>query len=100
MSLSSDFTQTGVGSAPPPPLIGALLRVPWETVRDRMLTGLHDRGFNDLSTTLQAQQNWRVIRAQLTSAQVQALRRSVQAMKALGGGWPVQAYAAQTRTAK
>jgi outer membrane protein, multidrug efflux system len=55
----------------------------------------YDRGFNDLSTTLQAQQNWRVIRAQLTSAQVQALRRSVQAMKALGGGWPAQAYAAK-----
>lgn len=55
----------------------------------------YDRGFNDLATTLQAQQNWRVIRAQLTAAQVQALRRSVQAMKALGGGWPVQAYAAK-----
>jgi DNA-binding MarR family transcriptional regulator len=48
MSLSSDFTQPEVASAPPPPLIGALLRVPWETVRDRMLAGLHDRGFNDL----------------------------------------------------
>ena len=32
----------------PPPLIGALLRVPWETVRERMLAGLHDRGFTDL----------------------------------------------------
>jgi outer membrane protein TolC len=50
----------------------------------------YERGFNDLSTTLQAQQNWRVIRAQLTAAQVQALRRSVQAMKALGGGWPAR----------
>jgi DNA-binding MarR family transcriptional regulator len=35
-------------AAPPPPLIGALLRVPWETVRERMLAGLHDRGFTDL----------------------------------------------------
>lgn len=33
---------------PPPPLIGALLRVPWETVRERMLAGLHDRGYTDL----------------------------------------------------
>lgn len=33
---------------PPPPLIGALLRMPWETVRQRMLTGLHARGFDDL----------------------------------------------------
>jgi DNA-binding MarR family transcriptional regulator len=32
----------------PPPLIGALLRVPWETVRQRMLAGLHHRGFTDL----------------------------------------------------
>jgi DNA-binding MarR family transcriptional regulator len=47
MSLSSGFTHGDVG-APPPPLIGALLRVPWETVRERMLAGLHDRGFHDL----------------------------------------------------
>jgi DNA-binding MarR family transcriptional regulator len=49
MSLSSDFTQLDTEtSAPPPPLIGALLRVPFETVRDRMLAGLHERGFTDL----------------------------------------------------
>ena len=48
MSLSSGFTQPDVGSTSPPPLIGALLRVPWETVRDRMVAGLHDRGFTDL----------------------------------------------------
>src|SRR6201993_1356771 len=47
MTLSSGFTQPDVGP-PPPPLIGALLRVPWETVRQRMLAGLHDRGFTDL----------------------------------------------------
>jgi DNA-binding MarR family transcriptional regulator len=68
--LSSDFTQPGaaatqLGAAatqpgaaatqpgaaavvPPPPLIGALLRMPFETVRERMLDGLHERGFNDL----------------------------------------------------
>src|SRR3954452_14414499 len=34
----------------PPPLIGALLRVPWEVVRERMLSGLHTRGFTDLTT--------------------------------------------------
>jgi DNA-binding MarR family transcriptional regulator len=58
MPLSSGFTESGTGStfafltdpqaAPPPPLIGALLRVPWETVRGRMLAGVHDRGFTDL----------------------------------------------------
>lgn len=35
--------------ASPPPLIGALLRVPWEVVRERMLSGLHARGFTDLT---------------------------------------------------
>ena len=35
--------------AAPPPLIGALLRMPFETVRDRMLAGLHERGYTDLS---------------------------------------------------
>jgi DNA-binding MarR family transcriptional regulator len=50
MSLSSDFTdRRGTDTtALPPPLIGALLRIPFETVRDRMLTGLHQRGYTDL----------------------------------------------------
>ena len=48
MSLSSDFTQRDPAASTPPPLIGALLRVPFETVRDRMLAGLHERGFTDL----------------------------------------------------
>jgi DNA-binding MarR family transcriptional regulator len=33
---------------PGPPLIGALLRAPWEVVRERMLAGLHARGFTDV----------------------------------------------------
>jgi DNA-binding MarR family transcriptional regulator len=32
-----------------PPLIGALLRIPWETVRRRMLEGLRERGFTDIN---------------------------------------------------
>jgi DNA-binding MarR family transcriptional regulator len=49
MALSSDFTQARAEAAtPPPPLIGALLRMPFETVRDRMLAGLHERGYTDL----------------------------------------------------
>lgn len=48
MSLSSGFTETGLSVGVPPPLIGALLRVPFESVRDRMLAGLHERGFTDL----------------------------------------------------
>jgi len=44
--LSSDFTQLFPDA--PPVLIGALLRIPFETVRDRMLAGLHERGYTDL----------------------------------------------------
>src|SRR5436190_21769991 len=47
--LSSDLTVVDANSAtPPPPLIGALLRMPFEVVRERMLAGLHERGFTDL----------------------------------------------------
>jgi DNA-binding MarR family transcriptional regulator len=46
---SSDFTSSGSGDpAVGPPLIGALLRMPWEIVRQRMLERLHARGFDDL----------------------------------------------------
>ena len=48
MGLSSGFTQADGETSARPPLIGALLRVPFETVRDRMLSGLHERGFTDL----------------------------------------------------
>lgn len=50
-------------------------------------------GIDDLTTVLTAERNWRSARTALTGAEVQALRRSVQAFKALGGGWtppPVQ----------
>jgi DNA-binding MarR family transcriptional regulator len=47
--LSSDLTTTEFDpNAPGPPLIGALLRTGFETVRDRMLAGLHQRGYDDL----------------------------------------------------
>jgi len=42
-SLSSDFTTSVFG----PPLIGALLRRPWEAVQRHMLECLHTRGFAD-----------------------------------------------------
>jgi DNA-binding MarR family transcriptional regulator len=48
MSLSSGFTKSEAEASAPPPLIGALLRIPFEVVRDRMLAGLHERGFTDL----------------------------------------------------
>jgi len=43
---SSDFTKTEIRVGPP--LIGALLRLPWEAVQRHMLERLHERGFDDL----------------------------------------------------
>src|SRR6266568_4186685 len=43
--LSSDFTN--VERPFGPPLIGALLRMPWEAVQQHMLERLHERGFSD-----------------------------------------------------
>ena len=45
---SSDFTTAATaGQSAPPPLIGALLRLPWEAVQRHMLERLHERGFAD-----------------------------------------------------
>ncbi|WP_293382274.1 efflux transporter outer membrane subunit [Phenylobacterium sp.] len=52
----------------------------------------YDRGLNDLQTALSAEQSWRSTRSQLTAAQVQAARRTVQVYKALGGGWPAERF--------
>ena len=47
-SLSSDFTKAATGQQPfGPPLIGALLRIPWEAVQRHMLERLHEGGFGD-----------------------------------------------------
>src|SRR5215471_12134226 len=46
---SSDFTKHSGETEPfGPPLIGALLRMPWEVVQRRMLERLHEHGFDDL----------------------------------------------------
>src|SRR5437867_5614415 len=48
-SSSSHFTNTpGEDGAFGPPLIGALLRMPWEAVQRHTLARLHERGFADL----------------------------------------------------
>jgi len=48
-NLSSPFTNSAAAEqAFGPPLIGALLRIPWEAVQRRMLERLHERGFDDL----------------------------------------------------
>lgn len=48
----------------------------------------YERGLNDLETALSAETSWRATRAELTSAQVEAVRQAVTAFKAIGGGWP------------
>ncbi|SRR6266511_980987 len=46
---SNHFTKAVVAGQPfGPPLIGALLRIPWEAVQRHMLERLHERGFDDL----------------------------------------------------
>src|SRR5438552_13781936 len=46
---SSPFTNSPAAQQPfGPPLIGALLRIPWEAVQRHMLERLHERGFDDL----------------------------------------------------
>jgi DNA-binding MarR family transcriptional regulator len=46
--LSSRFTKSPAAGRPfGPPLIGALLRIPWEAVRRHMLQRLHEQGFDD-----------------------------------------------------
>ncbi len=45
---SSAFTSVAEGKPFGPPLIGALLREPWETVQRHMLQRLRERGFDDL----------------------------------------------------
>src|SRR5438552_6869662 len=48
MNPSSSFTNSTAGLPFGPPLIGALLRIPWEAVQQQMLERLHERGFDDL----------------------------------------------------
>jgi multidrug efflux system outer membrane protein len=64
----------------------AQARSAYDAARQRYAAGL-----DDLTSALGAERTWRGARSALTSAQVQALRRSVQAFKALGGGWSADA---------
>ena len=50
---SSRFTTASANGSEPlgPPLIGALLRLPWEAVQERMLERLHSQGFADFDAS-------------------------------------------------
>jgi DNA-binding MarR family transcriptional regulator len=45
---SSSFTKSPAGAVPGPPMIGALMRIPWEAVMHRILQALHEHGFDDI----------------------------------------------------
>jgi DNA-binding MarR family transcriptional regulator len=47
-NTSSPFTNSAAEQPLGPPLIGALLRIPWEAVQRHMLERLHEKGFTDL----------------------------------------------------
>src|SRR6266480_7683419 len=48
---SSVFTTSGNDEKPfGPPLIGALLRMPWDAVQQHMLDRLHETGFDDFDS--------------------------------------------------
>ena len=47
----------------------------------------YEAGLDDLTSLLSAEQAWRGARSQASAARAQAMRRSVQTFKALGGGW-------------
>jgi DNA-binding MarR family transcriptional regulator len=45
---SSPFTTSVAGAKVGPPMIGALMRLPWEAVASRLLQALHANGFEDI----------------------------------------------------
>jgi DNA-binding MarR family transcriptional regulator len=45
---SSTFTRSAAGAKVGPPMIGALMRLPWEAVASRILRALHANGFDDI----------------------------------------------------
>jgi DNA-binding MarR family transcriptional regulator len=45
---SSAFTKPAAEEPVGPPMIGALMRLPWEAVLSRLLRALHDHGFDDI----------------------------------------------------
>src|SRR5215469_12799713 len=48
LSSSSPFTDFGEAAEVGPPMIGALMRLPWEAVSRRMLQALRENGFDDI----------------------------------------------------
>ncbi|MBI1338943.1 efflux transporter outer membrane subunit [bacterium] len=85
----------------------ALLRLAADVRRERKLseaerqaralfdakTALYQAGVDDLQDFLDAERTWRLARTNLVNVRATALRRSVAAFKAIGGGWTPEALA-------
>ena len=91
---SSDFTDgQAVGLASfGPPLIGALLRVPWEAVQERMLERLHATGFGDFDASYLTVFQYPGPQGQRPSELAARLRISKQALNHLLGQLEQRGY--------
>ena len=86
-SKSSRFTNRPTAGAEPfgPPLIGALLRMPWEAVQERMLERLHSQGCADFDASYLTVFQYPGPQGQRPSELAGRLRMSKQALNHLLG---------------
>lgn len=91
---SSRFTNAAPADAEPfgPPLIGALLRMPWEAVQERMLERLHAQGFGDFDASYLTVFQYPGPQGQRPSELAARLRVSKQALNHLLGQLEQRGY--------
>jgi len=91
---SSRFTNNEAATAEffGPPLIGALLRMPWEAVQHRMLERLHARGFSDFDASYLTVFQYPGPQGQRPSELAARLRISKQALNHLLGQLEERGY--------
>ena len=77
---------SAAGSEPPPPLIGALLRMPGDAVRRRIIADLHAAGFTDLGESHMAMLRYPGPQGRRPSDVADELGMSKQAVNYLLGG--------------
>jgi DNA-binding MarR family transcriptional regulator len=83
---SSRFTNSAAPTDPPaPPLIGALLRMPWEVVQEHMLERLHAQGCSDFDASYLAVFQYPGPQGERPSELAARLRVSKQALNHLLG---------------
>lgn len=86
-SSSSVFTTSGAEEKPfGPPMVGALLRMPWDAVQEHMLERLHERGFADFDVAYLTVFQYPGPQGARPTALATRLRMSKQALNYLLGG--------------